>query len=361
MNILLTKKVKNKNYKYVLIGDTYWRIGQNILKLACYKFQIEDIFVAKDLTPTIIFKLILFRLKIIKAAKEITINQKGQFLIKVHGGIKLFDLYNNRVIKKYYIDNKKNIFEIESEQLKIIQKLNCSPHISKINKEEIFYEEHYSRAIIELEKAIYREKEIIKICNQNLIPLLSEIIRLEKPVQILLRNYLKEIVHKINQSAVVHSNQKNYEIINNFINQTTDKLNDFEKYHIYLSYTHGDLSTKNMIVSNNGIKLIDWEFFRKRNFLFDFYNFFFHIVRKNRQIPIDLNSIIERCLYNFGKNLKDYLTENRIEYENRIYLPLYYLERIYTIIEFRELVTPEKKLRNILYNIEVFKLYENEN
>jgi hypothetical protein len=353
--------VRDKNYKYVLVGDKYWCTSQNLLKLICYKFLKKDFFVAKDLNLKFFLTLLFCQLKLIKASKEIAINQKAQFLIKVHGGFKLFDLYKKRVLKKYNFDNKKNIFKKEFEQLQIIQSLNCSPYVSRVNAEEIFYEEQYSRAIIDLEKAIYTEKEITRIFNEHLIPILIEIIKLENPIHLPLGDYLKKIDYEINHSAIVHSNRKSYEVIKNFVNQTTDKLKSFEQFYIYLSYTHGDLSTKNMILSNDGIKLIDWEFFRKRNLFFDFYNFFFHMLRKNRQINIDLNSIIEKCFVNFKNLLKDYLDENNIGNLNRIYRLLYYLERVLTIIEFRELVTPEKKIRNILYNIEVFKFYEDEN
>ena len=116
-----------------------------------------------------------------------------------------------------------------------------------------------------------------------------------------------------------------------------------------------------MVVSNAGTKLIDWEFFGKRNLLFDFYNFFFHIARKNRQIKFDFNSIIEKCFVNFKNLMKEYWNEDGTGHLNRIYRLLYYLERVLTIIEFREMVKPEKKIRNILYNIEVFKFFENEN
>ena len=85
------------------------------------------------------------------------------------------------------------------------------------------------------------------------------------------------------------------------------------------------------------------------------------MARKNRQIRNDLNTVIESCLFDLKNYSQDYLNEDCFRYEDRIYRLLYYLERVQTIVEFRELVTPEKKIRNILYNIKTFESCENEN
>ena len=74
-----------------------------------------------------------------------------------------------------------------------------------------------------------------------------------------------------------------------------------------------------------------------------------------------LVNVIEKSLNVFHEELNVDTQNIKLDFIflSKIYRFLYYIERILSILEFRENIHPQKRVRNLIKNIHVFKNYEN--
>jgi hypothetical protein len=121
-------------------------------------------------------------------------------------------------------------------------------------------------------------------------------------------------------------------------------------------FSHGDFSLRNMLMTKEGIRVIDWESAGRRSVLFDLYNYFFTESYYGR-IATNLVSEISEAISSLQSRIRSKapdIAEN-LSSLTPMYRRLYYLERILVMLE-REM--SDDLLDVILRSIQVFKRYE---
>jgi hypothetical protein len=317
----------------------------------------KDLFFSAEVSNAKLFKLILFKCKIIRIEKTLDLPIYGQLCIPVYGGYKIFDVFQEKVSKKFFDDIKTSQIDKEFLQLKLSDKLKCSPAIIHMNPEQRWYQEEYLRSILPLTN-LFKQEQRTKLFSIHIVPLLQSIIFHESPIEINLGQYINRELGELNYDRLKNCDAKRVEKIKIYVFNVVNFLAT-KKIKIHTSLSHGDFNTKNIIVTTSSSKLIDWELIMNRSILHDFFNFYFSFLRNNLK-NIDLVKEMENSfqLIYKGFNLNSYNQNQSPNDFYQIYRYVYYFERICSLLKFRKLIHPSKKIRNIYRNIEAFQEFE---
>ena len=103
------------------------------------------------------------------------------------------------------------------------------------------------------------------------------------------------------------STSSEFKKIGYFLDSIVHRLRTEGNCSVYLSLTHGDFCPANMLNTQYGMKVIDWEGVAERSVLFDFYSYFFYrsVCRTvpvitldseiNEVLPFFLSSVSEKA------------------------------------------------------------------
>jgi aminoglycoside phosphotransferase (APT) family kinase protein len=145
-----------------------------------------------------------------------------------------------------------------------------------------------------------------------------------------------------------------------FMHLMKERLQSDGNRHVYLVLTHGDFCPANMLNTKEGLKILDWESAAYRSALFDFYSYFFFR-------PLHQEYPLEELVPELMAGLTFFLSKltlmpsevlanvKRYEKANRW---LFYVERIYMLVERVKYDTKLDVAGNILRYIDVFNKYE---
>jgi aminoglycoside phosphotransferase (APT) family kinase protein len=128
---------------------------------------------------------------------------------------------------------------------------------------------------------------------------------------------------------------KKIDKILDFIQLMTERVQSKGNVPIILVLTHGDFCPANMLNTKNGLRVLDWESATIRSALFDFYSyFFFRAVHQNlsldtlrTEISVALPFLITRL------DVQAPDISGSMQAFEEVYRWLYYIERIYMLME----------------------------
>jgi len=378
-------------YKYVKINDRYYCLQQNPVILAWILFLKKS---TLDLVyrpyPRKIAHKILFLLqrkwrafrhnffvylalirykyfqKISKSA--LTLPVYGQICKAAHQGYKIFDFSRNVVIKVFDRNVDKNSVLKEIDRLKIVSQMDFAPSLRRWNIEELWYEEDYIKGHLDVDHSYKPADDSVTVANKFhhiITPCIEKLISLQSPVTVNVTEYTNDLTEMFEGSRLFRQEfGENYkeEIleIKKFFHSTTEQLNAGRNYPVYLVFTHGDFCSANILNTKDSIKILDWEHAAYRSALFDFYSYFFYRPYRNRISVHDLVLEINKALPSFISNLslKSPEIAESITSLGEVYRLLYYLERIYMLVERAMTDTNLDEMESIRIYIDVFKKYE---
>ena len=351
--------MNSKRFIYIKLKNNYWCLNQSILGLIWYRIFSRDIFFIQEYKKIEFWKLIFYKWKIFRGPKILKLSVYGQLCIPLYGGYKIFDFYKKNVIRIFHDVKSLKEYNKELKNLKRANALKCAPTINKINIDNRWYSEEYLKSNLELNKRKIDNAIIKEDFIRFAIPLLREIMLWEVPATVSLKKYLEEKINIFKSYDFKKYDQLKVTAIKEYFNQAAQLLQKEGNRKILIILAHGDFSAKNIVVTKSETKLLDWELLTRCSFLHDFYNYFFHILRSSGK-KMHLSNVIEESL-NVLNTVLNVNTQNfkfDFIYLSKTYRFLYYIERIFSILEFRENIHPEKRIRNLSRNIDVFKKYE---
>lgn len=318
----------------------------------------KDLFLSAEVSNTKLLKLLLYKFNIISIEKTLDLPLYGQLCIPVYGGYKIFDVFEEKVSKKFFDDIKTSQINKEFVQLKLSDKLKCSPAIIRMNTEQRWYQEEYLKSILPLTN-LFEQEQSTKFFFVHIVPLLKSIIFHESPIELSLSEYINKELCELKYDRYKNYDATRVAKIKEYIFNIVNFLKPKNKFKIYTALSHGDFNTKNVIVTKSGTKLIDWELIMNRSILHDFFNFYFSFLRNNL-IKKDLVNEIENSFQLIYKNfnLNFYNPDQSLNEFFKVYRYVYYFERICSLFKFRTLIHPSKKIRNIFRNIDAFQEFE---
>jgi hypothetical protein len=378
-------------YQYIKIDDRYYFLQQNPAVLAWIVFlkkstldlvyrpyprkiahKIPSLLQRKwrAFRHNLFVYLALIRYKYFQKIPKsaLTLPIYGQICKAAHQGYKIFD-FRRRVVAKVFDRNvDKNSVLKEIDRLKIVSQMDFAPSLRRWNIEELWYEEDYIEGYLDVDHSYKPADDSVTAAGKfrHLITSCIEtLIFLQAPVTVNLTKYVHDITEKLEGSRLFRQEFERHDKnairkIKMFFCSITEKLNVGQNYPVYLVFTHGDFCSANILNTKDNIKILDWEHATYRSALFDFYSYFFYRPYRNRISAHELVLEINEALPSFISNLslKSPEIAESISSLGKVYRLLYYLERIYMLVERAMTDTNLDEMESIRIYIDVFKKYE---
>jgi hypothetical protein len=282
----------------------------------------------------------------------------GNLSLRVHRGYKIFDFKRKKVAKIMTGDIDFDLISNEIETVRLASRLDFSPKILQWNAQERWYEEEFIHGCPLYSDPAEKTDVSIEIYDRNIRPCLAEMILLEPIQTIEIHEYINRLLADAVHRKRIVSNESNQETpsVFGFIEKMAAQVNRIAEGHIPLVFSHGDFSLVNILKTDDGLKVIDWEGTDRRNPLYDLYNYFLTesyykrttkcLVSEIRQGIRSLQSSIASKAPKIASTLESF---------SDIYRRLYYIERICMLLE-RD--ASKRILNVILRSINVFNDYE---
>ena len=355
------------HYQYVTIMGRFFCLQQNPLLLAWFLYlnskslQLHSGLTKKDLVNTLksVKGLIKHQLRLRNQGQVINLPFYGHLCLPVHRGYKLFNFKQKTVTKIFAAGINIGTVKSEIERVRTASIFDFAPNVWRWDVSKRWYEEEFTRgypcySILKSDTVSY-----FKIFQQYAAPCLEQMILLEPPRVTNLTAPIHETLGIMQNNLYSKSelNSKKVDSVKDFVETMAERLRVEENAKIYIAFSHGDFSLLNILKINSGIKVIDWESAGWRSVLCDLYNYFFTELYFKRATTRNIITEVDEAISSLQSRLKRKVPDVALEIVSlsRIYLRLYYIERIGMLLD-REL--DDWQLDVILRSIEVFNCYE---
>lgn len=344
-------------YTYTKIRGKYLCLDTGMMSLFWYlliKFNAlhhEQLKLSKKSSLRLIVGLMQSRITG-KQTDRIKLPVKGHLCFPVHRGYKIFNYSSCTVTKVFNTNVPREIIENEIEQISAAARLTHAPQVGKVSIEDNWYTEEY----IPGEIRGYSQKNIgttrfSERVNALIIPCLSEMQHIGPKKTVRLHDYTKKIIISIN-TILAENNELDSgktDKVRAYVEKYVRKLQDSVNIDVRQVFSHGDFSLVNILNTEKGIKVIDWEGAASRSTYNDFYNYFLTELYYDL-CKTDLVDEVEFAYQKFNK-------VNNLEEKNDrdVYRWLFYIERMLVLIE-RDI--SEKIMDVVFKSIDVFEQFE---
>lgn len=358
--------MNSSRYQYVKQGRPFICLQQNpflLLWLVFFKHKSLRLSALRVNRKTGIsgFKAVALHALINKKINRgVVLPIRGQLALAVHRGYKVFDLDRKLVTRVINKDVDSSIVCEEIKGVRTAGRLECAPSVKKWDEKERWYEEDY---LIGDQQSLFNESEsgkLFDLFHSKVQFCLQDLSKLERFTQVNSRRYIEENARIIEDQRLFDPglNQAKIQKVRTFLSSITAQLLHQVSGETVLTFSHGDFSLVNILSTNRGIKVIDWEGAKFRGLLHDLYNFFLTEIYYNR-VGVDIAANVDRSAHDLLKRLINEPSISKLQGSISIpfYRRLHYLERLQTLLE-RELT--DQVLDVIIKSIDVFNRFEDE-
>lgn len=338
----------------------------NALKFLVDCFPSSDLvsFFKNNLVALIKFVAYKYHLRKPKSHKSIvSLPLYGHICVPVYKGYKIFDLRREVVMRLFDPDVSFHAISSEIEHMKIASRVSFAPSLRKWDLMERWYEEDYVIGSVDSPRVFSMDSAVfLKSFFQELAPHIIVLITLQNPLIKNAAQSVADLMQHIEDTRIGGQSLLNTDEakIKDFLNRIVDSLQANKDVPVFHVFTHGDFCPENVLKTQQGMKLIDWECAKYRTALYDFYSYFFYRpCHKNLPIEalaFEINEALSFFVLKISKELPE-LAGSLSGYES-LYRKIYYLERLGYLAE-REMTDKKPGIRDLIFrNIEVFDSYE---
>ncbi len=286
----------------------------------------------------------------------------GQICVPIHKGYKIFDFHRGVAIKVFDHHVNSSAIREEIEILKVVSRIEFASSIKKWSIEERWYEEEYVNGSLDSSYTPLDSVALLEKFSNEILQHLTSLTLFQKPVCKNFVEYALDMSRVLNSkiSPKLASTGAEYQKITSFIDTIVNRLQTEGDHPIFLVFAHGDFVPANMLNTQHGIKIIDWEGAGYRSALFDFYSYFFYR-SACRGVPVSvLVSEIQKALPMFISGLIKNAPEvsSSLKEQEKAYRWIYYLEMICRLVD-REMTDKNLNMMHYIQEyIKAFSLYE---
>lgn len=354
-----TKQKVLRHYQYIKINNYYFCLRQNPLVLAwilffkrndllaiqpwlkrnyprwkVIYFRYQWRFLKRDLITIAVF--IRYKLGL-RNAGVVQLPVYGHFGMAVHKGYKIFNLRSGMVTKIFDQDVKRSSVLSEIERIKKISQIDFAPSLKRWDIDERWYQEDYIRGRIASGHREVDSAAFLETFYREAVPCMNSLILFQQPLTKDLSVYLEELsdILAVSRLNGRNSDKKEADIFRNFVHTMINLLNAEGKRSVHLVFSHGDFCPANLLSTEDGIKIVDWETAGYRSLLFDFYSYFFYRPVCS-EIPIDkIVQEVDEALAVFvsGLSLRVPEMSGDLSDSKKIYRRLFYIEYVSKLVE----------------------------
>lgn len=351
------------NYQYVMTGRKYFCMQQNFFSLLWYLYLYRKS-LQLHTGPTrirglkTIGKLIQYRLRLYRDAEVLKLPFYGNLCLPVHRGYKIFNFNQKTVVKIIAPEVDSTEISNEIENVRQASQLDFAPGILALNSSERWYEEDFIDGRPFYSNPRAETDVFFEIYHRDILPCLEKMILLQPPQLVDIHDYASRLQSNLDfhTNLIGKEDNKNIKSITGFIEFMMPRIYQKSSERIPLVFSHGDFSLANILQTENGIKVIDWEDASYRNPLYDLYNYFLtesYYKRTTKSLQPEILKAIKPLQLRIIQKSPEVAASPG--FFSDVYRWLYYLERLCVLLE-REL--SPKVLEVVSRSIDVF--YTNE-
>ena len=309
-----------------------------------------------------LLNLFCYKYRLRKSNSELKFSFFGQMCLQVHKGYKFFD-FRKRVVRKVFDqDISTSTIMKEIESLRRVSGNDFAPNIKRWNLEEKWYEEDYVDGFMDSSQKPMDTPFLLEHFQWEVVPILENLMLLQKPLVKNALEYVQNVFHAkdLIENSSRHRDPKDHYEITSFVNSLIERIKSEQDYPIQLVFSHGDFVPNNMLKTNQGIKLVDWEDANFRSALYDFYSYFFYRPLFTNTAIGNLAFEINRALPLFIGGIARKAPELSISLGNSqdIYRRIFFIEMLCKLTR-REMTDTRLNIRDFMSRyLEVFSRYE---
>ncbi|WP_447964772.1 phosphotransferase family protein [Nitrospira sp. Ecomares 2.1] len=286
----------------------------------------------------------------------------GQICVPIHKGYKIFDFHRGVAIKVFDHDVNAYAIREEIEILKVVSRIEFASSIKKWSLKERWYEEEYVNGTLDSSYKPLDSVALLEKFVNEIIPYLTHLMLFQKPIS---KNAVEHALDRNRElrsklSSKPASAGSEYQRIPLFIDSIVNRLQTEGNYPIFLVFAHGDFVPANMLNTQHGMRIIDWEGAGYWSALFDFYSYFFYRPAC-REVPVSkLGSEVMKALPMFISKLTEHAPEvsSSLKALEKTYRWIFYIEMIYRLVDRQMTDTNLDVMHYIQEYIKAFNLYE---
>lgn len=286
----------------------------------------------------------------------------GQICVPIHKGYKIFDFHRGVVIKLFDRHVNSSAILDEIEILKIVSRIEFASSIKKWSIEERWYEEEYVNGSLDSSYKPLDSEALLEKFSNEIIQYLTRLMLFQKPISKNSVEHALDMTKALSSKVLARlaSTGADYQKITSFLDVIINRLQTEGNYPILLVFAHGDFVPANMLNTQHGMKIIDWECAEFRSALNDFYSYFFYRP-VSREVPVSvLRSEIQKALPMFILELTENAPEvsRSLKALEKTYRWIFYIEKICGLVD-REMTDKNLNIKHYIQeNIKAFNLYE---
>lgn len=286
----------------------------------------------------------------------------GQVSVLVNKGYKILDLRRGVAIKVYRNDVDLQTVTNELDCLKKGNLFKFGTSITRWNIEERWYEEDYIGGSLDRSDEPRNSSALLDKFYKDVVPCLERLIFYQSPLAKHSVGYANKIKSDVMSGKLwregLDANKRHK--IQKFIDAMVRQVECEGNQPILLVLTHGDFCPANMLNTRRGLRLIDWESTTYRSVLFDFYSyFFFRPLHQKHPLEKSCAEINEALRFVLSKlDVQAPAVSESLKAHEKIYRWLFYIERIYMLIEREKYDRKLNILDEMVTYTEVFNSYE---
>ena len=351
-------------YTYVKIRGAYYCLQQNPLVLAWLLYVKNQALCLGSLgqdrrkAAGVVRSFVGYWLGPRDVGSTLELPVFGNLCLPVHRGYRVFDLGRRAAVKVFGPEVDQALIAREIASVRRASALEFAPTVRRWSIEEGWYEEDLAIGHLGTRTPGSESLSVIDRYRRDVEPCILGLIMLQTPTRVNLGEYLEEIIDEMLIGGLVRRvlDAEVADSIEQFIQSSVSRLRPFGDQQVDLVFSHGDFSLVNVLKTERGTVVVDWESAGQRSALFDLLNYFLTEVYYERA-SVGLSSEVDEaisslqsCLASRGPGIGD-----RLHRLAQTYRRLYYLERVRVLLE-RE---PTKNQADvILRSIDVFERYE---
>lgn len=320
-----------QKYQYINLDGIYYCQTQSLSRLMVL-LLFREIQIPEFVNWKLFFRLFIHRIKLRQYPVALELFASGLWCVSGRHGYIVIDPYA-KTATKIYSDtrDRKNLIRSEIEKCLEVSQYEFSADFIAWNIDEGWYQQ-----VCLFGKTAYyfspeETREFMRIYYQDVAPCLVSLLGCFDHSRTTVNERLMTINPAVKDRLAIMGN-KNPKVAHHvmgFYDHISRELSIHGDEMIYQIFTHGDFHLFNMFKTATGMKLIDWEGSGMQSLMYDFYNYFFSHLWVNRG-RINLASEITDAIHDMAERLEENYADvaSDISKTSRLYLMLYYLERI---------------------------------
>jgi hypothetical protein len=329
-------------YRYRLSGKFLVCIDQSMMRLVRYllfgyrKCRLDSLGLSQSALFRVIKAFIKSRIKPGDAERIVTLPQFGHLGLQVHRGVKLFDFKRSEVTKVFSSDVSQDEANAEIAASRFASAISAAPRFLLADSNAKWFREEYVCGTHATDLATPGSSDFLHYYPE-VEECLLELAGSRSAISVSATEYIEEVADSSfsERWSVAGIAADDIAHISTYINSLRSWLLDnVAADELKIVMAHGDFSLVNALVTDRGLRVIDWEGVSPRSIFGDVFNFALaehYYERTSADFVSEAESLFDRYRAALISRFPD--LDETASIDRAAALRIYYLERVRLMVD----------------------------